>query len=59
MSILKAIDADDKPAGKGRDPPQNLPFPRFIPFHFNFINLFLVLIYKNNKLFFNKNNHII
>jgi len=30
MSVLKAVDADNQPAGKGRDPPQNLPLPRFI-----------------------------
>ncbi|XP_039312849.1 otoferlin [Solenopsis invicta] len=28
ISVLKAIDADNRPAGKGRDPPQNLPPPR-------------------------------
>ncbi|KAG5335930.1 OTOF protein, partial [Acromyrmex charruanus] len=28
ISVLKAIDADNQPAGQGRDPPQNLPSPR-------------------------------
>ncbi|KAL6424890.1 hypothetical protein ACFW04_010045 [Cataglyphis niger] len=28
ISIMRAMDADDEPAGKGRDPPQELPFPR-------------------------------
>ncbi|XP_011877854.1 PREDICTED: otoferlin-like [Vollenhovia emeryi] len=28
MSVLRAVDADDLPAGKGRDSPQNLPHPR-------------------------------
>ncbi|XP_071649969.1 otoferlin [Temnothorax longispinosus] len=28
MSVLKAVDADNQPAGRGRDPPQNLPSPR-------------------------------
>ncbi|XP_071557570.1 otoferlin [Temnothorax nylanderi] len=27
MSVLKAVDADNQPAGRGRDPPQNLPSP--------------------------------
>lgn len=37
ISILRAMDADNQPAGKGRDPPQELPFPRFILFQSNFI----------------------
>ncbi|XP_036143415.1 otoferlin [Monomorium pharaonis] len=28
ISILKTKDAENRPAGKGRDPPQNLPLPR-------------------------------
>ncbi|XP_072763326.1 LOW QUALITY PROTEIN: otoferlin, partial [Anoplolepis gracilipes] len=28
MSILRAVDADNQPVGKGRDPPENLPSPR-------------------------------
>ncbi|XP_024871101.1 otoferlin-like [Temnothorax curvispinosus] len=28
MSVLKVVDADNQPAGRGRDPPQNLPSPR-------------------------------
>lgn len=30
MSVLRAEDADDEPAGKGRDPPQSLPPPKFV-----------------------------
>ncbi|EFN60493.1 Fer-1-like protein 4 [Camponotus floridanus] len=30
ISILRAMDANNQPVGKGRDPPQNLPYPSAI-----------------------------
>lgn len=29
MSILQAEEAEEQPAGKGRDPPQELPPPKY------------------------------